>query len=115
MLARKLVAALELRERSRSLASIVDLAPVPGSEALRFVVLPDLFDPATELTSVELEMWARVFQPLEVDVPDLLASVFVELLVVQRDVDAGFEGLVEGADFVGRQETVVGKSIGQSL
>ena len=98
----------EFRQSDGGLEGVFDLAAVPRgsfgflqSAIVAFGVLDDALDVGVEIVSL-------LDQSVEVHFPDLHGGFFVEGRVVEGDVDAGFEGLVEMTHFVGGEEEDAG-------
>jgi hypothetical protein len=96
---------LELCKRSSSLTRIPDLSAIPRTKIISLVATKQLLHPLHHLFLVESDpSLPGQLDPLKVDAPDLQSLLFIELLIVQGDVDARFEGFVEGPDLVCCQE-----------
>ena len=67
------------------------------------VVLGQLADVVTQVVIVDLS-FSQVLETVEEVAPDLAALGLREVFVVQRQLDAGFEGLVERPDAVGGED-----------
>ncbi len=88
--------AAELRELPRRRDGVADLPPV-------HVLVGQRVDVVVQVVVVDARL-AEVAQPREEVAPDLAPLGFLEVVVVQGELDAGFEGLVEGADSVGGED-----------
>lgn len=96
-----LVIEVPRRKRDGGLEGVLDLPTVPTSSEFLLARGPVSLREFQDPIFVDVHVDAAALDALEVHIPDLEGGFAVEFGVVERDVDARFEGFVEFADAVG--------------
>lgn len=105
---------VEFRQRYGRLEGVLDLAAVPRGLAFPVQLLVVFLRVFVDLVRFGVEGFLALGESFEVHLPDLEGGAFVEGGVVEADMDPGFEGFVEVADFVGGEEEDAGVELQDS-